>query len=112
MRGHENIIAMRKGGNKPAGAVWVCDYPVQPSLLQWRYADDCKNPNVCTAGDHAADLDMRFVVGLPVFVHGDDAARVRAIAAQCRKVGADRVVASTPDKLAIWNKGDAKWQTF
>lgn len=112
MRGHENIIAMRMKGVKPAGAVLVCDYQVNPSFLEWRYSDDRKNPTVCTHGTQVSAIDFRFVVGLPVHVHGDSVSRVKQIAGACKKAGAESVAAQAGDMVAFWKKGDAQWQTF
>lgn len=112
MRGAENIIKLRKRGLRPAGAVWVCDYHVKPELTEWKYADDCKNPTVCTADTGIESIDMRFVVGLPVHIAGEDVARVKEIARQCRVAGAQSIVASVAGLVATWKNGDSKWQSF
>jgi hypothetical protein len=112
MRGHENIISMRSSGFKPAGTVWLCDYPVRPVFIEWRYADDCKSPTVCTHGDDIAGLDLRFLVGLPVDIRGEKTNRVKALAGACRKAGAASVCATDGKHIAMWTQGEAKWQSF
>ena len=112
MRGAENIIKLRHQGLKPAGSVWVCDYPVKPEFLAWAHAEDSKSPTVCTDGQELNSLDMRFVVGLPVHVAGEDVGRVKEIARQCRVAGAQSITASAAGMVATWKNGDSKWQSF
>lgn len=112
MRGHENVIQVREQGLKPAGVVWLCDHPVKPDFLEWRYRDDGRSPTVCTHGDQLESIDLRFLVGLTVEVCGEDAKRVKALAVKARKAGAESVTASAGGKVAMWKKGDAKWLSF
>lgn len=112
MRGHENLIALRKSGLKPSGMVFVCDYPVQPKFLRWDHTEDGTNPTVCVDGDDIASLDLRFLVGLPVDVTGADPARVKALARLCKKAGADMVIANDGKRFAMWKTGEASWQSF
>ena len=106
MRGHEHVIAVRVAGRKPQG-IYLWDTPVAISGPQW--AEDYAFMDVCTAGDPVGALDLRFVVGLPVTVFGDDTKRVREIAGACCKGGAERVIASVGDKFAVWTKEGGKW---
>lgn len=110
MRGHEQIIAVRKAGLKPAGLVHLDDYPVNPLFLDWLKNESM--PTVTVYGDELATLDLRFLVGLMVSITGDDLARVKALSVMARKAGADMVVASVGEKFALWKKGDAAWQSF
>lgn len=112
MRGHENIIALRKQGLRPAGHISLADYPVRDELLRWSYAEDGQFPTVCTAGDSVDALDLRFVVGMPVHIAGDDMRRVQKLAQKARAAGAAMVACFAGDKAAIWTKGDAKWLSF
>ena len=112
MRGHENLIALRKRGLKPSGMVHVCDYPVQPKFLRWDHTEDGTSPTVCVDGDDIASLDLRFVVGLRVDVTGTDAKRVKTLASMCKKVGADTVIANDGKRFAVWTNGEAAWRSF
>lgn len=108
MRGQEHVIAVRMAGNKPQG-VYLWDMPVTINGPQW--VEDYAFMDVCTAGDPVGSLDLRFVVGLPVTVFGDDMKRVRDIAGACRAAGADRIVAQAGKKFAMWTKKGGKWLT-
>jgi hypothetical protein len=106
MRGQEHVIAVRMAGRKPQG-VYLWDMPVTINGPQW--VEDYAFMDVCTAGDPVGSLDLRFVVGIPVTVFGDDSNRVREIARQCCTSGADRVIASAGEKFAMWTKQGGKW---
>ena len=112
MRGHENIIAMRMKGVKPAGMVWLCDYPIRPEAIEWQYPSDCTNPSVSVHGDAIGGIDLRFVVGLPVDVTGTDSARVKALAGACKRAGASMVIANDGKRFAMWKTGEAAWLSF
>lgn len=107
MRGHDRIISMRQKGFKPA-TVFVCDFPVVVSDARWR--EDFQHMTVCTSGDSIGSLDMRFVVGLPVTVLGHELGRVQQIAVECKKSGANLVVAQCGQRIAIWTKESNKWK--
>jgi hypothetical protein len=47
--------------------------------------------------DSVALLDLRFLVGLMVFVQGNDRARVQAVASACAAAKAARVIAALDD---------------
>jgi hypothetical protein len=47
------------------------------------------------AKDSLPLLDLRCLVGLPVFVQGEDETRVNGVAAACAKAGAKRVIGTT-----------------
>lgn len=109
MRGHDRIIAMRQKGFRPQ-AVYIWDTPVSIADPQW--IEDFRFMEVCTAGDSIGSLDLRFLVGIPATVFGDNVSRVRQIAAGCKKAGAPMVVAQCGEKTALWATGDASWLTF
>lgn len=109
MRGHDQIINFRKLGFRPE-SVFLWDMPVQLSEPQW--LEDFRFMEVSTYGDGTGSLDLRFLVGLPVTVIGEEIARVQAIANECKKVGADRVIASCGNRYAMWFKGEKKWLSF
>jgi hypothetical protein len=110
MRGHTDLISIRLRGCKPAGTVFLDDYPIDERWTRWLERQTM--PTVCTHGDDLASLDLRFVVGLQVNVTGDKANRVKALAGACKKAGAEVVFAVCGDKAAMWKKGDAKWLSF
>ena len=107
MRGHEDLIRVRQKGLKPAGLVFVDDYDVLPDVLRWLENESA--PNVSTDGDLISSLDLRFLIGLKVSVDGRDPMRVKALAAACRKAGAEYVIATCGDRVAFWKTGDKKW---
>lgn len=94
MKGHEPIIAMRQRGRVPAAVrLHLCadlpaslwrDWPTFTTTAQVHIAD----------ADNLRRLDLRFVVGLLVWVDGDDAARVVAVEAAVKAAGAARVLAA------------------
>ena len=110
MRGHEQLIQVRTQGLKPAGLVFVDDYPVKPVFLDW--LQNQSMPTVCVHGDDIDSLDLRFLIGLSVNVAGDDVGRVKKLAGAARKAGADAVFASAAGRSAMWKKGDAEWLIF
>jgi hypothetical protein len=112
MRGQENMLRMRMAGYKPAGMVFVCDYPVPSDLIDWRYKEDQRNPLVCIAGDQIHLLDFRFLVGLHVSVSGDDAERIRTAAMAIKKAGARFVIAAGGGVGYLWKLGDTEWLKF
>lgn len=109
MRGHEDLIRLRLQGAKPEGLVFVDDYPVKRECARWIEEDTA--PSICTDGDQIATLDLRFLVGLRVAVHGSSLKRVRALSAACRKAGAEFVIATCGDRIAVWKQGEAKWRS-
>jgi len=89
MRGHEELLAMRRRGMKP----WLVDVDLEPNGCadwpQWSLT-----PMVQIAPtDSIRRLDLRFLVGLPVIVSGLDAERVRTAFEACKAAGAARVLA-------------------
>jgi hypothetical protein len=112
MRGHENIISLRKKGMKPSGQVSLNDFPMTQKYIQWEFAQDGLSPSVCVDGDSIHTLDLRFLVELQVHIASNDPDRGRLLAQKARKAGADLVVCVAGDKGAIWRNGDEKWLSF
>ena len=80
MKGHDQIIAMRKQGMRPA-VLWFSDNQVRDQLsVQYEKKD---RPGV---------TDLRFVTGLVVQVEGRELATVKAWAEACKAAGAARVL--------------------
>ncbi|MBA3589698.1 hypothetical protein [Methylibium sp.] len=92
MRGHEQLLAMRKNGYAPSvvfietnDALWQADkdWPeMTPTMAKLRVE----------AKDSLASLDLRCVVGLKVMVDGHEQARVDAVATACQTAKAKRVI--------------------
>jgi hypothetical protein len=110
MRGHEQIIQIRKSGIKPSGLVFIDDYPVKPVFLDWLQHQSM--PTVCVHGDDIDALDMRFLVGLTVQVSGDDLMRVKRLAGACKRAGASAVFAKCGNNTAMWQTGSDSWLIF
>lgn len=98
MRGHEPLLAMRRRDLKPSEAVHVelALWPqsrgsrLRKEALAWFRSDrvfvePTDNPDV---------LDLRFLVGCNVIVHGCDAKRVRHLYAALERHKARRVIAN------------------
>lgn len=91
----ESVIAMRRRGVKPA-LVWVdVDGGREwSSMLRDCNQDGRANPWVVVeAGDSMERLDLRWVIGLDLFVMGESESRVRDFFAEAQDNGAGRVVA-------------------
>lgn len=85
MRGHNNLIAMRNAGKRPA-IVFINDFPCQTDWADWS-----DHATVCVHGDQLSSLDLRFVVGMTVSVSSFDEARAKRIAEICKQAGARTV---------------------
>ncbi len=107
MRGHEELIAMRLRGYAPR-MVWI-----DAELNRLPMADDWHNESPAAAHlqlaptENPATVDFRCVVGLDVWISGDDAKRVRGIRDACIAAQARRVVASTHEQI-----GADEWVSF
>ena len=108
MTGHEPLIRMRLKGWKPAhvslhSRPWA--YP------WWRDQDLLAFPDVGVHPDEdVARLDLRFVVGLPVFVRQDDPDRMRRLVLACEAAGASRVFGFCNDKAVCTAGEDQAWR--
>lgn len=80
MKGHEQIVAMRKRGISPM-VLWLSDNPVRDHLSVQLEPKD--SPNLA---------DLRFVVGMVVQVEGRELSRVKAWVDACEAAGAARVL--------------------
>lgn len=94
MKGHEDLIDLRRKGFRPIGGVMVDATPGGD-----RWAQDWGRLGISMAFvDIALDdplhrLDLRFAKGLPVDVSGEDVCRVGEVAKAFVKAGASRVIA-------------------
>jgi hypothetical protein len=93
MRGHEPIVAQRLRGRKPASC-WVVDSDGLGITRDWQQWDvSAATPHVLIEpGEQLQRLDLRFVVGLDVFLDFDDFDRMVAVSEACKRAGAARVV--------------------
>jgi hypothetical protein len=80
MRGHEEILAMRRAGDKPA-CVWLQDWVGDP--LDYM---------VTVGGDVPELLDLRFLINLLVTVESDDRPRLIRLLEATRTAQAGRTV--------------------
>ena len=103
MIGHAPLIAMRTAGRKPA-SVYVTD-EVTPLSRDWHapvtLTGKPMQPHTpCIAvepKDSIGSLDMRFLVGLAVFVSGSTENRAKAMFEACKQAGAALVVGAHID---------------
>lgn len=93
MRGHEPLIAMRLRGLKPASC-WLTDVDAAGLCREWQnWAESRAKPLVLVEpGENLQRLDLRFLVGLDVFVDMVEPDRMRAVVEACDAAGAHRVV--------------------
>lgn len=92
MRGHEALIAMRCNGVHPKN-VWIMD-----GLHLHDWAQFGEPPTVTIEGDAVGATDLRFVVGLTVFVFEADDDRCRSIIQRCKDHGAKIVIGISGNK--------------
>jgi len=88
MKGAEDLIKMRLAGIKPP-SVTIYDYPNDTDWARWGDL-----PRVCTSGEKIGHIDLRFVIGLTVYIEGHDPRRVDFLREKCEEMGAEIVAAS------------------
>lgn len=93
MRGHEPLKAMRRQGVRP-GVIFI-DFGDEADGWWRMWPDECPGRAHVEIGenDMVSSLDLRFCVGMQVFVHGDDNRRVMAVANACIASDAASVLA-------------------
>jgi hypothetical protein len=85
MKGHDEILQMRKAGRTPT-IVFINDYPCQTNWAEYgAYA------TVCVFGDSVNSLDLRFLVGIAVSVSASTESRAKALFNACKRHGAKTV---------------------
>ena len=87
MRGHEQIIAMRRLGHLPS-FIFLNDYPCKTDWL-----DNLDHATVSTAGDALERLDLRFLVGCRVSIASTSEKRAMALFEHVKAAGASTVAA-------------------
>lgn len=98
MRGHDDLLQMRKAGRNP-GIVFINDYPCKTQWAEWG-----EFATVCVHGDELPSIDVRFVEGLKVSITGKTKARAKAIMGMAIEWGAVSVGAGCGDWAEIWHK--------
>jgi len=98
MIGHAPLIAMRTAGRKPA-SVYMSDEVTQlardwhsPVTLSGVPMEQHAPCIAIEAKDSIGSLDLRFLVGLVVFVSGSTENRAKAIFEACKQAGAAKVI--------------------
>lgn len=92
MRGHQDLIAMRRRGYVPH--VVFIDIG-QDRLWDGWVERTPWSAHLCVGeSEQPSRADLRCVVGLTVSVHGEDAARVHALRDACIEARAARVIAT------------------
>lgn len=87
MRGHEDIIAMRKMGQAPAN-IHINDYPCHTDWYDYN-----EEATVCVAGEPIKTLDLRFLVGMAVHIASCDESRAKALFEACKRASCKFVIA-------------------
>lgn len=96
MKGHEEIIAMRRAGKRP-NIVFLNDHPCLRGELDWaRYGE---NAVVEVHGDQPEWLDLRYLVGLTVSITAANEKRGRRFVDACVKAGVSVVAAGVADMV-------------
>lgn len=96
MRGHEPLLAMRRRGVRPE-AVWLTDFaPPRPlangARLDWWALPRPQSAEVSLdPTDHPLRTDLRFVVGMQVFIDIADPQRMHAFVEAAKLAGAASV---------------------
>lgn len=106
MRGHDKLIAMRLEGLKPK-SVSLCDFPIDTDWAKWGDL-----PRICVKGDPIVDLDLRFVVGLMVFIDSNSEERAEALLQKCIDNGAAIVASSSFPESDPYCKTPSKRHLF
>lgn len=94
MRGHEPLIAMRLGGMRPGTVQIYAGTDNSGACQDWQQTMPAHAQVEVSDDEPLSGLDLRFVVGMLVFVTGENAFRVEAIHAMCLGCGAQRVVSA------------------
>lgn len=123
MRGHEDIVRIRRNGDAPSIVHIDTDegFDRFGAGAHWPHSPD--HPQVHVGPSEATHrLDLRFVVGLMVQVNGCDPERVEAVTEACIEAKASRVIGIThrregkgeferfPVVKVTDTQGDMAWQ--
>jgi hypothetical protein len=95
VRGHDEVIALRRRGLRPP-TVWIADGRYMPDKF-WCYLRDCGELGdqvELDATDQPGRADLRWAIGLTVNLCGSDELRIGRFARAFADAGAARVIAS------------------
>ena len=99
MRGHHELIEMRKQGKAPR-YVFINDYHCRTDWFE--------NPGdavtICTEGDDVKTLDMRFLVGLTVLVSSGSEKRARGLLDACKRYAGVVAAHHIVNERQYWNQ--------
>lgn len=94
MLGHQPLIAMRRAGAMPDMVFVETSPELYASTEDWPEESPSRAQVRVTPNDPVHRLDLRFLIGLKVWVTGTDADRVFAVAEACHRHQVARVIAS------------------
>lgn len=100
MTGHEQVIALRARGYKPA-AIFLEDKPVPAIGAGWEL-DAGGLPAVYVGADNPDRADLRFAVGLRVHLVANDPSRAVRWVDRLLLDGAAHVIQSTNGEVFQW----------
>ena len=90
MRGHEPLLAMRRAGKQPMHV--ELEISTRRPIEWHAFAELQKFPDVVVEPAESPELlDLRFCVGLLVFVRGEEPERVRRLVLAAESAGASKV---------------------
>lgn len=96
MRGHEQIIAMRKAGKRPS-IVFLNDHECMRGELDWRQYGE--HATVEVHGDQPEWLDLRFLIGMRVSITASSVKRGQRFMDACKRAGAATVAAGYCERV-------------
>jgi len=111
VRGQEALIATRMAGYRPQVPV-VLHCPLEA----WPFQDAPSYVQIAP-GERIDRLDLRFVVGLPVVVVGENEERVKTLCKAAQEAGCTGTLGIASEKPQIafqglcWASGDTDWVT-
>lgn len=113
MRGHQQLVEMRRAGARPDIVFVETDPAMFAATEDWHVESPSRAQVRIEPADSVHRLDLRFLVGLPVWVNGTDSARVFAVAEACERHQAGRVIASVSNETEVVemadSQGDIAW---
>ena len=98
MKGHQQILSLRRRGLKPA-AIFLCDYAAK--WAEWEIEANGL-PGVYVADDEPSLADLRFVTGCQVHLHADNSTRAAAWVDRLLQDGAKSVIQLTEGEIYVW----------
>jgi hypothetical protein len=94
VKGHEDLLALRRSGVKPQ-IVFINDFPCKTDWAHWG-----DYPTVCIHKDRLEDLDLRFLIGVMVSIAASNKQRERGLYEMAKSAGASTVACGN----VIWHR--------